>query len=41
MTILNLFNKILEAQGVDTVAGEILKYTTDNIYTIEDTYNTT
>ena len=41
MTILNLFNKILEAQGVDTIAGEILEYTTGHIYTIEDIYNTT
>lgn len=41
MTILNLFNKILESQGVDTVAGKILEYTTGNIYIIEDIYNTT
>lgn len=39
MTILNLFNKILEAQGVATVAGEILEYTTGNKYIIEDMYN--
>ena len=41
MQILNLFNKILEGQGVDTIAGEILDYTTGNIYIIEDIYNTT
>ena len=41
MQILNIFNKILEGQGIDTVAGEILEYTTGNIYTIEDIYNTT
>lgn len=39
MTILNLFNKILEGQGIDTVAGEILEYTTGNKYIIEDIYN--
>ena len=39
--ILNLFNKILEGQGVDTIAGEILAYSTGNIYIIEDIYNTT
>ena len=41
MTILNLFNKILEGQGIDTIAGKILEYTTGNIYIIEDIYNTT
>lgn len=41
MNILNLFNKILEHNGIDTISGEILKYTTGNIYTIEDIYNTT
>ena len=41
MQILILFNKILEGQGIDTIAGEILEYTTGNIYTIEDMYNTT
>ena len=39
MQILNLFNKILEVQGVDTVAGEILEYSTGNKYIIEDMYN--
>lgn len=39
MQILNLFNKILEVQGVNTVAGEILEYTTGNKYIIEDMYN--
>ena len=38
MQILNLFNKILEVQGVDTVAGEILEYTIGNKYIIEDMY---
>lgn len=41
MQILNLFNKILEGQGIDTIAGEILEYTTGNIYAIEDAHNTT
>ena len=40
MQILNIFNKILEGQGIDTVTGKTLKYTTGNIYTIEDIYNT-
>ncbi len=39
MTILNLFNRILEGQGVDTIAGEVLNYTTGNKYIIEDMYN--
>lgn len=39
--ILNLLNRILETQGIDTVAGETLEYTTGNIYTIEDIHNTT
>ena len=41
MQILNIFNKILEGQGIDTVAGEILEYTAGNIYKIVDMYNTT
>lgn len=41
MNILNIFNKILEGQGIDTITGKTLKYTTGNIYTIEDIYNTT
>lgn len=41
MQILNIFNKILEGQGIDTIAGKVLEYTTGNIYTIEDIYNTT
>lgn len=41
MNILNLFNKILEGQGVDTLSGKVLEYTTGNIYMIEDMYNTT
>ena len=41
MTILKLFNKILESQGVDTVAGELLEYTTGNIYKVVDMYDTT
>lgn len=41
MQILNIFNKILEGQGIDTITGKTLKYTTGNIYTIEDIYNTT
>lgn len=41
MQILNLFNKILEVQGVDTVAGEILEYTAGNIYKVVDMYDTT
>ena len=40
MQILNIFNKILEGQGIDTIAGKVLEYTTGNIYTIEDIYNT-
>lgn len=39
--ILNIFNKILEGQGVDTLSGKVLEYTTGNIYKIEDIYNTT
>lgn len=41
MQILNIFNKILEGQGIDTITGKTLKYTTGNIYTIRDIYNTT
>lgn len=41
MQILNIFNKILEGQGIDTISGKTLKYATGNIYTIEDIYNTT
>lgn len=41
MQILNIFNKILEGQGIDTTSGKSLKYTTGNIYTIRDIYNTT
>ena len=41
MQVLNIFNKILEGQGIDTISGKTLKYTTGNIYTIEDIYNTT
>lgn len=41
MQILNIFNKILEGQGIDTITGKVLKYATGNIYTIEDIYNTT
>ena len=40
MQILNIFNKILEGQGIDTITGKVLEYTTGNIYTIEDVYNT-
>ena len=40
MQILNIFNKILEGQGIDTITGKILEYTTGNIYIIEDIYNT-
>lgn len=40
MQILNIFNKILEGQGIDTITGKVLEYTTGNIYTIEDIYNT-
>ena len=39
MQILNLFNKILEGQGIDTIAGEILEYINGNKYIIEDMYN--
>ena len=39
--ILNLFNKILENNKVDTITGEILEYNTGNIYKIVDIYNTT
>lgn len=39
--ILNLFNKILEGQGIDTLSGKVLEYTTGNLYIIEDIYNTT
>ena len=41
MQTLNIFNKILEGQGIDTITGKTLKYTTGNIYIIEDIYNTT
>lgn len=41
MQILNIFNKILEGQGIDTITGKTLEYTTGNIYVIEDIYNTT
>ena len=41
MQVLNIFNKILEGQGIDTVTGKTLKYATGNIYTIRDIYNTT
>ena len=41
MQTLNIFNKILEGQGIDTITGKTLKYATGNIYTIEDIYNTT
>ena len=41
MQILNIFNKILEGQGIDTVAGKILEYTAGNIYKVVDIYNTT
>ena len=40
MQILNIFNRILEGQGINTISGKILEYTTGNIYTIEDIYNT-
>ena len=40
MQILNIFNKILEGQGIDTITGKVLEYTTGKIYTIEDIYNT-
>ena len=40
MQILNIFNKILEGQGIDTITGKVLEYATGNIYTIEDIYNT-
>ena len=40
MQVLNIFNKILEGQGIDTITGKTLEYTTGNIYTIEDIYNT-
>ena len=40
MQILNIFNKILEGQGINTITGKILEYTTGNIYIIEDIYNT-
>lgn len=40
MQILNIFNKILEGQGINTITGKVLEYTTGNIYTIEDIYNT-
>ena len=40
MQILNIFNKILEGQGIDTITGKVLEYTTGNIYIIEDIYNT-
>ena len=38
--ILKIFNQILEGQGIDTVSGDTLEYTTGNIYIIEDIYNT-
>ena len=41
MQVLNIFNKILEGQGIDTITGKVLEYTTGNIYTIRDIYNTT
>ena len=41
MQTLNIFNKILEGQGIDTITGTVLEYTTGNIYTIRDIYNTT
>ena len=41
MQVLNIFNKILEGQGIDTITGKVLEYTTWNIYTIRDIYNTT
>lgn len=39
--MLNLFNKILENNGVATIWGQvqILNYTTGNKYVIEDIYN--
>lgn len=37
--ILNLFNKILEHNGVATAWGQVLEYTTGNKYIIEDMYN--
>ena len=40
MQVLNIFNKILEGQGIDTIAGKTIEYTTGNIYIIEDIYNT-
>ena len=40
MQVLNIFNKILEGQGIDTITGKVLEYTTGNIYTIRDIYNT-
>ena len=41
INILNLFNKILENNGVDTIGGQVhvLNYTTGNKYIIEDMYN--
>ena len=41
MQTLNIFNKILEGQGIDTITGKTLEYTTGNIYTIKDIYTTT
>ena len=38
--ILKIFNQILEGQGIDTISGDTLEYTTGNIYLIEDIYNT-
>ena len=38
--ILKIFNQILEGQGIDTISGDTLEYTTGNIYIIEDIYNT-
>ena len=39
INILNLFNKILENNGVSTTAGRILEYTTGNKYVVVDIYN--
>ena len=38
--ILKIFNQILEGQGIDTISGDTLEYTTGNIYIVEDIYNT-
>ena len=37
--ILNLFNTILENNGVETIWGQVLNYATGNKYIIEDMYN--